>query len=64
MEGFDLFPYLSGAVPSSPREEVWLGSDSPTGGAPSAAFVQGLIRADGYKILVDELIDAVWQGPL
>lgn len=63
MEGFDLFPYLSGAVPSSPREEVWLGSDSPTGGAPSAAFVQGLIRADGMKLLHDVLLMNMWQGP-
>ena len=64
VEGFDLLPYITGAAPESPRTEVWLGSDSPTGGAASAAFVQGLIRADGMKLLHDVLTMNIWTGPL
>jgi hypothetical protein len=64
VEGFDMWPYISGAVPDSPRSEVWIGADTPTGGADSAAFVQGLLRADGYKILHDVLYMNIWQGPV
>jgi len=65
VEGHDLWPYLSGAAPASPRTEVWLGADSPAGGsAPGGTFVQGLIRADGYKLLVDSLDMDIWTGPV
>lgn len=64
VEGYDLWPLLSGANTTGPRTEVWLGSDSPTGGAPSSTFVQGLIRADGYKLLIDSVEFNLWTGPL
>jgi arylsulfatase I/J len=62
VEGLDLWPWWSGANASSPRSEVVLGACAG-GAADGPTSVQGLIRADGYKLLVDELIDAVWQGP-
>jgi arylsulfatase I/J len=63
VDGLDLWPWVSGANATSPRTEVVLGA-CVGGAADGPTSVQGLIRADGYKILVDELIDAVWQGPL
>jgi arylsulfatase I/J len=71
VEGFDQWPLLSGANATPPRTEVWLGSDSPRdgeggrgarSGAPKT-FVQGLIRADGWKLLHDQLTQDIWQGP-
>jgi len=64
VEGFNVWPYLSGAAPASPRAEVWLGADSPRGGAKEQPFVQGLIRADGYKLLYDVVDMDVWTGAL
>ena len=76
VEGYDLWPLLSGANATAPRTEVWLGSSGPVNGAGGsagvgagagatpAAFIQGLIRADGWKILHDVLDNAVWQGPV
>ncbi len=65
-EGFDMWPLLSGANGTSPRTEVWIGSagdgngDGPT---PDRALVQGLIRADGWKLLHGSLGMDIWQGP-
>ena len=67
VEGFDQWPLLSGSNATPPRTEVWLGSDSPRNGRGSAAshtFVQGLIRADGWKLLHDQITQDIWQGPL
>lgn len=59
-----MWAYLSGAADSSPRGEIWLGADSPTGGAVAgAAFVQGLIRSDGWKLLRDAVNMDVYTGP-
>ncbi len=73
VEGFDLWPLLSGANATPPRQEVWLGSSGAVngrgsgggggGGATPATFVQGLLRADGWKLLHDVLDNAVYQGP-
>lgn len=63
VEGYDVWPYLSGAAPASPRAEVWIGADSPAGGKPAQPFVQGLIRADGFKLLYDALNMNIWTGP-
>lgn len=64
VEGFDLWPLLSGANMTGPRTEVWLGSggtgDSDNSKAP---IVQGYIRADGYKILYGDVIENAWTGP-
>ena len=51
VEGYDLWPLISGAVTKSPRTEVWLGSagiGDHDGGSP--AIIQGVIREDGYKV--------------
>ena len=62
--GVDQWPYISGANATPPRTEIWLGADSPVGGGvPGAAFVQGLIRADGFKLLRDVVDMDIWTGP-
>ena len=63
VEGFDLWPLLSGANSTSPRTEVWLGS----GGAGDVdnskdPIVQGLIRADGFKVLWGNVIENTWTA--
>ena len=64
VEGYDLWPLLSGANTTGPRTEVWLGSggsgDSDNSQNP---IVQGYIRADGYKILYGNVIENAWTGP-
>ena len=65
VEGVNLWPYLSGANSTPPRTEIWLGADSPVGGTqPGGTFLQGLIRADGFKLLTDLLSMNVHTGPL
>ena len=70
VEGHNLWPLLSGANATAPRTEVWLGSSgavhsasASASGATPATFVQGLIRADGWKLLHDVLDNAAYQGP-
>jgi arylsulfatase B len=72
VEGHNLWPLLSGANATAPRQEVWLGSSGAVhgggswgrgSGATPATFVQGLIRADGWKLLHDVLDNAAYQGP-
>jgi arylsulfatase B len=70
VEGYDQWPLLSGANSTPPRTEVWLGADSPRdggaggrGSGASQTFVQGLIRADGWKVLHDVITQDIWQGP-
>jgi arylsulfatase B len=65
VEGYDLWPLISGANSTSPRTECWLGS----GGAGDVdnsqdPILQGLIRADGFKVLWGNVIENTWTGPL
>ena len=62
VDGVNLWPWLSGANATSPRTEVVLGACAG-GAADGPTAVQGLIRSDGYKLLVDTLTNAVWTGP-
>ena len=64
VEGYDLWPLLSGANATSPRTELWLGS----GGAGDVdnsqdPILQGLIRSDGWKVLWGNVIENTWTGP-
>lgn len=62
VEGFDMWPLLSGANATSPRTEVWLGSFGNTTGDTAPTVVQGLIRADGWKLLQGPITNSIWQG--
>lgn len=73
VEGYDLWPLLSGANATPPRTEVWLGSTAPMNGvyggggvgvgATPPTFVQGIIDKDGWKVLHDVIDNAARQGP-
>ena len=63
VEGYDLWPLLSGANATGPRTEVWLGSNHPGDTDSSdSPMVQGLIRADGYKALYGNVIENAWTS--
>lgn len=68
VEGYDLWPLLSGTNTTNPRTEIWLGKDSPRDGngkssGAASTFVQGLIRSDGWKLMHDLINQDIWQGP-
>jgi hypothetical protein len=54
---------LSGANSTPPRTEVVLGDDTDDGN-DGETLVAGVIRADGYKLLVGQLVNGFWTGPL
>jgi len=63
VEGYDLWPLISGANSTPPRTEVWLGSNHPGDTDSSdSPMVQGLIRADGYKVLYGNVIENAWTS--
>lgn len=64
VEGFDQWPLLSGANSTPPRTEVWLGDHIPEGdGSSGPTIVDGIIRADGFKLLTGVWGGGFWQGP-
>jgi arylsulfatase I/J len=73
VDGVNLWPWLVGDTDVSPRSEVPLGATAPEaflgdlstdGGVPGDTVVQGLIRDDGWKLLIGMVEKAFWQGPL
>jgi arylsulfatase B len=65
IDSLDVWPLLSGAASVSPREEVVLGAAYPWPGLDSGAtVVQGLVRADGAKLLLGDMQMSVMTGPL
>ena len=60
VDGVNLWPWIIGEVASSPRIEVPLGA----AGSGGSTIVQGLIRADGWKLLTGEVGYSMWQGSL
>jgi hypothetical protein len=66
VDSIDQWPLLSGVNATPPRTEVVLGmptvsSDNSIGNATLG--VQGLIRADGWKLLIGATHQNVWTGP-
>jgi arylsulfatase I/J len=61
IDSLDMSALLLGTNATSPRTEVWLGSDTDDGN-DGATLVQGVIRAsDGMKLLVGNVQYAGWQ---
>jgi len=61
VDGFDVWPMLSGASASTPRAVHFLGSAA--GGSLAPTVVQGVIRvADGWKLLLGDVGPAFWSG--
>jgi arylsulfatase I/J len=65
IDSLNLWPLLSGANATSPRTEIVLGiptiSSALSIGDPYLG-VQGLIRADGYKLLIGQTHQNVWTS--
>ena len=64
VEGRNLWPLLSGANSTPPREEVVLGADGDGVDSDGVTLVQALIRSDGWKLITGRVSSAIWQGPL
>ena len=62
-DGLNMWPYLSGANASSPREYMIMGKSAGTN-AEGNATVQGVLRADGYKLLLGKLANNWYTGPV
>ena len=69
IDSINLWPWLSGASPTSPRTEVPIASAAGECNmnatvSPLETVVQGLVRADGYKLLIGATGQNIWSGPL
>jgi arylsulfatase I/J len=62
-DGLNMWPLLSGANATPPREFVFLGG-SDTNPQSGNTIVQGVIRSDGYKLLLGKVHNNWWQGPV
>ena len=65
VDGVNLWPYISGAVTTSPRMEIPVGSAAAEANLLNFnnTVVQALVRADGYKLLIGMTGQNIWTGP-
>jgi len=66
VDGVNIWPFLSGAAPSSPRTEIVIGTDASEANlyqVSNTTVVQGLVRADGWKLLIGATGQNIWTGP-
>jgi arylsulfatase B len=65
IDSLNMWELLSGTNLTSPRSEVILGSALPfPGDRTGYTIVQGLINSDGFKILIGQVDQDTWTGPL
>ncbi|GMH56874.1 hypothetical protein TL16_g02237, partial [Triparma laevis f. inornata] len=66
IDSLDLWPYISGEVPKSPREEVYLSAakNSYPGVTTGDPYVQAFIDKEGYKLVTGQIYDGVRTGPI
>ena len=65
VDGLDMWPLISGANATSPRAEVIIGTTlAAATDSDSVTSVQGVLRADGWKLLIGSVPAAFWQGPV
>ena len=62
IDGLDVWPLISGANATSPRTILAVGSDGVEANLPAGTRVQAVIRADGYKLMIGETGQNIWQG--
>jgi arylsulfatase B len=62
-DGFDMSGLFTGANTTSPRPYHYIGASdgSQSAGNP---ILQGVVRADGWKLLVGKIPSSDWQGPV
>ena len=66
IDGYNMWPWLSGANKTSPRTEVPVASDSVEANLAqlgNMTVVQAMIRADGFKLMIGETGQNIWTGP-
>jgi len=59
IDSLNLWPYISGETNTSPRKEVALGDSTVLG----ETIVRGLVRSDGWKLLIGPVPQNGWTGP-
>jgi arylsulfatase I/J len=64
VEGLDMSGLLTGSNRTSPRMELIIGSSNGKSIQEGNTTVQGVTRADGWKLLIGGLGSAFWQGPI
>ena len=64
VDGLDISALLTTPGATSPRTEVVLGTSLSSNIATGATSVQGIIRADGWKLLIGSVGSPFWQGPV
>ncbi len=63
VDGVDVWPYLSGAAPVSPRTEIWKAVSSSTI-REGQAVMQALTNVtSGLQLIIDSLGYSCWAGP-
>jgi arylsulfatase B len=66
VEGFDVWPVISGANATGPRPAVIVGGGTPYPGISASnatTIVQAVVRADGWKLIRGQFNQGVWTGP-
>lgn len=66
VDGINQWPYLSSARARAPRTELALGglsSYESLGGNTTNTFVGGMLRSDGWKLLIRNQSQPIWTGP-
>merc|ERR1712146_835562 len=66
IDSIDQSDFIFGNTETSPREEIILGDFIPEECNPMVGptYVQGLINNKGYKLLIGNVQQNIWQGPL
>lgn len=64
VDGLDMSGLLLGTNSTSPRTEIIIGSGSNNDMKEGKTTVQGILRADGWKLVIGQLGSAFWQGPI
>jgi arylsulfatase B len=67
IDGYNMWPWLSGANATSPRMEVPVASDATEANLTkefgNGTVVQAIINADGWKLMIGATGQNIWTGP-
>ena len=63
VDGLNMWPLLSGANATPPRSHILIGSSDDTDKSGNT-IVEGVLRADGYKLILGKQASAFWTGPV
>lgn len=64
VDGLDVWPFLSGAAPASPRTEIWKAVSGTGNLRQGPAVMQSLTNvSSGLNLIIDKLGYSCWSGP-